>query len=71
MFDETPEATGIIDFDSLIPVCQIVVQKFSWCFVKNPYACNFAIIRLCGKQSNTLYRSVSSATYLPPWSSDF
>ena len=29
MFDETPEATGIIDFDSLIPVCQIVVQKFS------------------------------------------
>ena len=28
MFDETPKAIGIIiDFDSLIPVCQITVHK--------------------------------------------
>ena len=29
MFDETPKAIGIIDFDSLMPVCQIAVQKSS------------------------------------------
>ena len=58
MFDEAPKAIGIIDFDSLIPL-------------SNPWACNFAIIRSCGKQSNALDKSVSNAAYSPPWSSDF
>ena len=35
MFDETPKAIGIIDFDSLIPVCQIALHKSQRCFVKS------------------------------------
>ena len=37
----------------------------------NPWACNFAFIRSCGKQSNAFDRSVSNAAYSPPWSSKF
>ena len=39
--------------------------------MSNSQACNFAIIRSCGKRSNALDRSASSAAYSTPWSSDF
>ena len=67
MFDETPKTIGIIDFDSLIPVCQISHNDA----LSNLQACNFAITSSCGKQSHTLGRPVRSAAYSPAWSSDF
>ena len=69
MSNEAPKAVGVIDFDSLIHVCKQLCISLNDALSK-PKACNFAIIRLCGKQSNTLDRSVSSAAYSPPWSSD-
>ena len=67
MFDKTPKTIGIIDFDSLIHVCQISYNDA----LSNLQACNFAITSLCRKQSHTLGRSVSSEAYSPAWSRDF
>ena len=67
MFGETPKTIEIIDFDSLIHVCQISHNDA----LSNLQAWNFAITGSCGKQSHTLGRSVSSAAYSPALSSDF
>ena len=44
MFDETPKTIEIIDFHSLIRVCQISHNDA----LSNLQACNFAITSYCG-----------------------
>ena len=42
-FDETPKAIGIIDFDSLIPVCETALMSLND-VLSDPQACNIACI---------------------------